>query len=571
MSESILPVAIIGGGLGGISTAIALQTQLRCYDYQIFEMSNGIGGTWFVRVPEPDARDSRHSLFTQENTYPGCACDIPCHWYSLSTELNPEWTQLYVGYKEIRSYWERVAEKHKILSHIQFFSEVLSLVWDEDSQTYTINIKDTRSKEVRRVRAQIVVSAVGVFHKPMWPNVPGRASFKGVSMHARMWDHNVDFSGKKVAVIGNGCSATQIVPKLAEDSSTSIVEFCRTPSWFVPRPQATVPEWAKWIFRNMPWTQRAFRWMIVVRLDMTYLNWKVGPFTSMLRRQREKACIERIKRLTPEKYHENLIPKFPMGCKRIIYDPGYLESLQRQNVELEWDPITEITDNGITTESGKHYEFDIICFATGFDIENSSSINIKGAGGKTTGDYFREQGGPTGYMGTTIPGFPNLFTLLGPNTATGHGSVIHSEEVQINYAMQLIKPIIRGHAKSFAPRADATKAYNDRLQEELKHTVWTSCISWYHAGEGRRGKLMTWPATQTYMWWMMRTPIWRDYDTTGGEKWLKRRQYASAAQTTLEWLLIGAGLGTFALMKLGKWEYTKQLIVNNASGLIKGP
>ncbi|QRW15667.1 hypothetical protein RhiXN_03668 [Rhizoctonia solani] len=249
------------------------------------------------------------------------------------------------------------------------------------------------------------------------------------------------FSGKKVAVIGNGCSATQIVPKLAEDSSTSIVEF--SPSHCSRVGKMDIPEYAM-DTKSLPLDD-------CCEMDMTYLNWKVGPFTSMLRRQREKACIERIKRLTPEKYHENLIPKFR------------------------------------------------------------------------------------------------------PNTATGHGSVIHSEEVQLR------------------AQGNATKAYNDRLQEELKHTVWTSCISWYHAGEGRRGKLMTWPATQTYMWWMMRTPIWRDYDTTGGEKWLKRRQYASAAQTTLEWLLIGAGLGTFALMKLGKWEYTKQLIVNNASGLIKGP
>ncbi|KDN40460.1 hypothetical protein RSAG8_08080, partial [Rhizoctonia solani AG-8 WAC10335] len=342
MSESILPVAIIGAGLGGIATGIALQTQLGCYDYQIFEMSNGIGGTWL------------------ENTYPGCACDVPCHWYSLSTELNPNWSQLYVGYKEIRSYWERVAAKHDIVSHIQFFTEVLSLVWDEGTQANTI--------------------------------------------------------------------------------------------------------------------------------------YRLGPFTSTLRRRREKACIDRLKRLAPEKYHENLIPKFPMGCKRIIYDPGYLESLQRSNVDLEWDTISGITENGITTKSGsditlgKHYEFDIICFATGFDVENSSDIN--------------EQGGPTAYMGTTVPDFPNFFTLLGPNTATGHGSVIHSEEVQINYAMQLIKPVIRGQAKSFVPKARATQAYNDYLQEELKHTVWTSCISWYHAGENRRGKLMTWPATQTYMWWM---------------------------------------------------------------------
>ncbi|CAE6456439.1 unnamed protein product [Rhizoctonia solani] len=556
MSGGILPVAIIGAGLGGIATGIALQTQLGCYDYQIFEMSNGIGGTWL------------------ENTYPGCACDVPCHWYSLSTELNPNWSQLYVGYKEIRDYWERVAAKHDIASHIQFFTEVLSLVWDEGAQAYTVTIRDTRSKEVRQIRAQVVVSAVGVFHKPMWPNIPGRESFKGISMHARMWDHSVDFSGKKVAVIGNGCSATQIVPKLAEDPSTNIVQFCRTPSWFVPRPQAKVPEWSKWVFRNVPFTQRAFRWLIAARLDMTYLNWKLGPFTSMLRRQREKvasvlACIDRLKRLVPEKYHDNLIPKFPMGCKRIIYDPGYLESLQRPNVDLEWDTITGITEYGITTKSGKHYEFDIICFATGFDIENSSDVNVKGIGGKPIGDYFKEQGGPTAYMGTTVPGFPNFFTLLGPNTATGHGSVIHSEEVQINYAMQLIKPIIRGQAKSFVPKARATQAYNDYIQEELKHTVWTSCISWYHAGENRQGKLMTWPATQTYMWWMMRTPIWRDFETIGGDKWLKRQQFVASAKTTLEYLLVGAGLGTFALMKFGKWEYTKQLVVDHAKRLIE--
>ncbi|CAE6443561.1 unnamed protein product [Rhizoctonia solani] len=518
---------------------------------QIFEMTNGLGGTWL------------------ENTYPGCACDVPCHWYSLSTELNPNWSQLYVGYKEIRSYWERVAAKHDIVSHIQFFTEVLSLVWDEGAQAYTITLRDTRNKEVRQVRAQVVVSAVGVFHKPMWPNIPGRESFKGISMHARMWDHGVDFSGKKVAVIGNGCSATQIVPKLAEDPSTNIVEFCRTPSWFVPRLQATVPEWTKWVFRNAPFTQRAFRWLIAARLDMTYLNWKLGPFTSILRRRREKACIDRLKRLVPGKYHDNLIPKFPMGCKRIIYDPGYLESLQRPNIDLDWDTITAITENGITTKSGKHYEFDIICFATGFDVENSSDVNVKGIGGKPIGDYYKEQGGPTAYMGTTVPDFPNLFTLLGPNTATGHGSVIHSEEVQINYAMQLIKPIIRGQAKSFVPKARATQAYNDYLQEELKHTVWTSCISWYHAGENRRGKLMTWPATQTYMWWMMRTPIWRDYETIGGDKWLKRQQSIASTKTTLEWLLVGAGLGAFALVKLGKWEYTKQLVVNHAKRLIE--
>ncbi|KAG8736808.1 hypothetical protein FRC10_008939 [Ceratobasidium sp. 414] len=361
---------------------------------------------------------------------------------------------MFSGQAEIKAYWERLVEKHKIGPHIEFFTEFLSAVWDERDQAYTITLRDVRSKETREVRAHAVVSAVGVFHKPKFPDIPGRDRFRGVSMHARMWDHSVDFSGKRVAVIGNGCSATQIVPTLSDNPTTHIVNFCRTPSWFRPRPQAVISEREKWMFRNVPLFGKLFRWFIATQMDVAYINWTTGPLGTYLRRRREQEAVKLIKDLAPEKYHENLIPKFPLGCKRIVIDPGYLESLQRSNVELEFDTIAEITETGIVTKTGKNYDLDIICYATGFDVEGSSSISVTGVGGKTMAEYFKEEGGPTAYMGTTAPGFPNWFSLLGPNTATGrilsvhsfhgplthfvlvgHASVIYSEEVQVRFTM----------------------------------------------------------------------------------------------------------------------------------------
>ncbi|KAG8689841.1 hypothetical protein FRC09_012238 [Ceratobasidium sp. 395] len=544
-------VAIIGAGVGGISTAIALQSQLGHYDYTIYEMAGGVGGTWL------------------ENTYPGCACDVPSHWYSLSTEINPDWSALFVGQAEIKAYWERLVQKHKIGSHIEFHSEVLSAVWDEQDQVYAITLQDVRSKETRGVRAQIIVSAVGVFHKPKFPDIPGQDRFRGISMHARIWDHSVDFSNKRVAVIGNGCSATQIVPSLLEDPTTQIVNFCRTPSWLRERPQMIISERAKWIFRNVPLAGKLFRYGIATMMDSAYINWRTGPLGTWVRRRGERAGIKYIKSRAPEKYHESLIPKFPLGCKRVVVDPGYLTSLNKPNVELEFDTITEVTETGITTKTGKNYDFDIICYATGFDVEGSSSINVTGTGGKTMADYFKEQGGPTAYMGTTMPGFPNWFSLLGPNTATGHASVIYSEEVQINYAMQLIEPVIRGKAKSFSPKAAANRAYNEWIQDELSRTVWTSCISWYHAGNGKGKLIATWPATQGYLWWLLRTPIWADYETVGGEKWIKRRRYVSAFKTVLEASVAGAGLGAWVLMKTGRWDGFRRAVAENAGKLLK--
>ncbi|KAG9077823.1 hypothetical protein FRC06_008685 [Ceratobasidium sp. 370] len=473
---------------------------------------------------------------------------------------------MFSGQAEIKAYWEGLVRKHNIEPRIEFLTDVLGATWDEKTQFYTLTLRDVRTKETRKVKAHVVITAVGVFHKRKFPDTPGQDRFKGTSMHSKKWDHSVDFSGKKVAVIGNGRSGVQIVPELSNDPTTQIVQFCRTPTWFLAKPQVVIPERMKWVFRNVPFCGKLFRWLLAFvvsdelyglsyyasypnlpQIDALYISWKDGSWA---------ASIQMVKSLVPENYHQNMIPKYPMGCKPNIIEYGYLASLQRQNVQLEWEPIAEITEGGVVTESGKSYNLDVICYATGFDIEGSQSIDVTGISGSSMRDYYTTEGGPTAYMGTTTPSFPNWFTLLGPNTVTEHASIIYVEEVQVNYAIQLIRPIIQGKAKSFVPKIDATRAYNVHLQDQLNRTVWNGgCVSWYRAGQNQQGKLFTvWPGTLAYQWWVMRKPIWADYDTVGGEKWMRRQKYLSILRRTVELLVVGAGLGAFLIPRVGGWR-----------------
>ncbi|KAG8725511.1 hypothetical protein FRC09_013750 [Ceratobasidium sp. 395] len=499
-------VAIIGSGVGGLLAAISLQTKLGFYNYTIYELAEDLGGTW------------------QQNTYPGCACDVPAHWYSLSFDPNPDWSHIFAPYDEIHAYWKKLAKKHNLESRIQYRTEVVSAVWDEESQRYTLRLRNTETQETREEPANVVISATGAFNHPKWPDVPGRESFEGISIHAKMWDHGVDFTGKRVALIGNGCAGSQILPALLANKTTHITNFCRSKSWYLPRPQKKVPEWLKWTFRNVPLTLKAFRFLLAGLYDTSAHNWKIGPITNYLRGSVEKASIEHIKATAPVRYQESLIPDYPIGCKRIVIDPGYVEALNRENVELEWDHIVEIVSDGVITKSGKKYEVDIICYATGFDVEGSYKLNVQGVNGQTMQEYFKSEGGPSGYMGTTAPGFPNWITLFGPNLASGHGSVISVEEIQMNYAIQFLKPIVQGKVKSFVPRLNATRAWNDWVQSCLKNYIWTSCNSWYRsAGAGR--VIAPWPGSLTHLWWSFRNPVWSDYETVGGEKWLRRRRH----------------------------------------------
>ncbi|CUA72835.1 4-hydroxyacetophenone monooxygenase [Rhizoctonia solani] len=406
-------IAIIGAGIGGITAAISLQNTLGVYDYTIYELASEIGGTW------------------QQNNYPGCACDVAGHWYSLSTEPNPNWSHPFAPREEIHQYWKGLVAKHRVEPHIKFNTELLSAEWNEKERHYTLRLRNAITHQVTQVTTKIVISAVGLFRHPRWPEVPGRETFKGDLLHAQMWDHSISLSGKRVALIGNGCAGSQILPVISQDSSTMVTNFCRTPSWYIPRDSKPVPKWVKWCFKYVPYALRSKRYLHVGQSEFFYQYFRLTPLAARLRKNLEKSMIDYIKNKAPAQYHQYLIPKYDIGCKRVVLDPGYLESLNRSNVEMEWDPITMITPNGIETQSGHRHQFDVIAFATGFDIASSMALDVTGVNGQRLQEYYDREGGPTGYMGTTIPGFPNWFTILGPNTATGHSSVIFAEELQV--------------------------------------------------------------------------------------------------------------------------------------------
>ncbi|KAG6851241.1 hypothetical protein H0H93_011677 [Arthromyces matolae] len=346
--------------IAGISAAIQLKKKLGFENFTIYEKAGAIGGTWR-----------------------GCGSDIPGHWYSLSTDLNPNWSTYYVGQPEIRSYWENLYHKHNLPSHTQLGHIVLECEWNLDSQLYHVTVKEIATGETIRIEAEIVISAIGGFMSPLFPEgIEGIEKFHGPVWHSAQWRHDVDLKGKRVAVIGNGCSALHL-------------------------------------------------------FDLS-------------------------KRQPPHR----LVNAFAPGCKRIIVDPGYLESLHRANVSLSWEGIKGIVENGIELKSGKIVAFDVIVFSTGYSLEAVDS-NVRGSKKTTLREYFASQGGPTAYLGTCIPGFPNFFMLLGPNVASGHASAIFSQESQIGLTIQLIKLILEGKAKWLEVKEEATNDYNRWLQNRL--------------------------------------------------------------------------------------------------------
>ncbi|CCO32104.1 60S ribosomal protein L2 [Rhizoctonia solani AG-1 IB] len=267
-----------------------------------------------------------------------------------------------------------------------------------------------------------------------------------------------------------------------------------------------------------------------------------------------------IKSVAPAQYHQYLIPKYDFGCKRLVLDPGYLESLHRPNVDMEWDPIARIVSDGIETKSGHKHQFDVIAFATGFDITSSVALDVTGINGQRLQEYYNREGGPTGYMGTTIPGFPNWFTILGPNTVTGHSSVIFAEELQMDYVTQLLRPILAGDVKGFMPRADSTRSWNEMAQSKLGKGVWSGCASWYRSGpDGAKGKnFAIWPGGNLHMWWSFRKPIWKDFEVLGDSSWLVKRRILDAFAILAQLGLVSVGVGALALVKMGQWDaFTK--------------
>jgi cation diffusion facilitator CzcD-associated flavoprotein CzcO len=468
-------ILIIGAGMSGLGLAVQLIRNYGYRDFQIVEKVADVGGTWLV------------------NTYPGCGCDVASHFYSYSFELNPDWSQKFSMRSEIQAYFRGVAEKYKIVPHVTFNTTVERARWDDEGQCWETTLKDQRTKETYTKRSRILVSGVGNLSVPRDCELPGADKYKGKLFHSALWDHKFDWKDKDVVVLGNGCSATQFVPVMAEDAK-SITQFARQAQYLAERPNPVYSSAFKALMKYMPFAMRIYRLKLYADMEKDFASMETEGGASI--RQGLVEENERyVKRVAPEKYWDALIPKHEIGCKRKVMDTGYLASLHRSNVELiASDPVTELTTHGVKTQSGRELHADAIVLATGFQVFRMLfPMEIHGQNNLSLQKFWDEQhqGAAQAYLGTCIPGFPNFFTLMGPNTVTGHLSVIYTVECQINFILRLLDPLLRSKkqptfslARSPATNVvdvlpSAAKRDSSWMQTELKKLVWSSgCTNW---------------------------------------------------------------------------------------------
>ncbi|KAJ6613685.1 hypothetical protein B0H10DRAFT_2047523 [Mycena sp. CBHHK59/15] len=489
-------IVIVGAGIGGVSFAIALKRQLGFDDFTIYEKASDVGGTW------------------RDNIYPGASSDINMHFYSLSTDLNSDWPSTHGSQEDTQEYWQKLTQKYDLYRHIVFNCLVVAAEWNAKEQLYHIATEDVLTGTRISTTAKVLISALGLLEVPRFPKIPGIASFKGEIFHSARWDTGVDLRGKRVAVIGNGASATQFVPIISQDATVQVTEFCRTPNWFFPPIRADYSPLWKWTFRNIPFVMKFYRFLLYLRSELLY--WFVFAHSG-LRPKYTAIAKGYISRTAPKKDLEHLIPTYSLGCKRVVFDTNFLAALHRPNVSLNWDRIQSICDDGIITKKGDKLAFDVMIFATGFTTDRFP-LPIVGNTGRTVQDYYDTQGGPKAYLGTTVPGFPNLFLLSGPNTATGHTSVILTEEIQINYIIKFVKPILDGLVHTFDVTAEATNDYNDKIHARLARSVFVGCVSWYRSGSD--GKVSSiFPGPMMLYWWWLRQPQWSDYRVMATHGW----------------------------------------------------
>ncbi|KAG2153108.1 uncharacterized protein EDB93DRAFT_1249021 [Suillus bovinus] len=499
MSEIQRRVAIIGAGIAGLTQAIALKTKLGFCNFTIYEKGPEVGGVW------------------RANTYPGCSSDVEIHFYSLSSDLYPYWNQSHGLQSDIQAYWIKLSKKYDLYPHIAFNTKVLSAEWDDAKQQYTIVAEDIFSGKRSSSVAHIVISAVGILDTPNIPHeVPGVRKFQGVSFHSAQWPGSIDLQNKRIAVIGNASSGVQFVPSISEDPSIEVVNFIRTPTWLNTRPRISYSDTAKWTFANIPLVMRLHRAWIM----LGYLAPRLPMGDKTLQKQRD-AMTKYILDNTPSRYHGHMIPDYPPGCKRTVADSGFLKSLHRSNVTLNFDGIAEIVEDGIITKTGERLPFDVIVYATGFTGERYP-MHVRGLNGVTVQGYYDAHGGPTAYIGTTIPDIPNFYLLAGPNTGARATSTFITE-AQVAYILQLIEPVLTGSASSFIVKATPTDTYNAKLQEHLSRSVYAHCSSWVRTNGS--GKLFyPFPWHGTVLWWLLRRPNWDHYTAVSAEKWVWARR-----------------------------------------------
>ena len=459
-------------------------------DIVVLERGDDVGGTW------------------RDNTYPGCACDVPSHLYSFSFAPNPDWTRTYSPQPEIQDYLRRCADDLGVRSYVETGTEVTSAAWDDGEAVW--RIETSRGP----LTAEVFVAATGPLSEPAVPDVPGLDTFAGAVFHSAQWDHDHDLAGERVAVIGTGASAIQFVPAIA-----SIVDrlhvFQRTAPWVMPRPDRPIPRLARTAFRRLPWLQKLMRTLIYWRQELLVPGLVYRP---QLLKVVEAVGRKHLRDQVPDpELRAKLTPHYRVGCKRILLSNDWYPALTRRNVEVVTDGIAEVREHSVVTTDGTAREVDTIILGTGFHTTDIAIADrIKGRDGETLADVW--QGSPSAYIGTAVPGFPNMFFMVGPNTGPGHTSVVFYIESQIRYILDALATMSRDGVGVVDVRRDVFERFNDRLQQRMQRTVWMTggCQSWYVDNNGRNSTL--WPGPSFEVRWRMRRFDLEHYDVRVAER-----------------------------------------------------
>lgn len=452
-------IVIIGAGFAGIGMAIQLKAAGRD-DFVVLEQHSELGGTW------------------RDNTYPGCACDVPSPLYSFSFDPNPRWSRFFASQDEIWDYLRDSARRHGIEPHLRCEATVTAATFDAQEGRWHVEVN---GREV--IEARVVVSAVGALQLPKVPDLPGLDSFAGVAFHSARWRHDHDLRGRDVAVVGTGASAVQFVPAIAP-SVNRIDLYQRSAAWITPKPNPRVPEERQRAYARQPLRQRAVRDAVYWALEARGVGFALTPRAMRALERQARAHLRR--QVDDPGLRARLTPDYQIGCKRVLLSSDFYPAVASDTVELVTDPIAHVTPRGIVDATGVERAVDTIIFGTGFDVAgNLTHFPIRGRDGRLVGDVWAEQG-VGAHLGITAHGFPNLFFLLGPNTGLGHSSVLFMIEAQMRYVGQALDLLDRHGAAAVEVRAEPQRVWVGKVQRQLSHRVWQSgCSSWYLDASGR--------------------------------------------------------------------------------------
>ncbi|KAI0470961.1 flavin-binding monooxygenase [Xylariaceae sp. FL0804] len=510
-----MKVRVIGAAYSGIYLGIRIPQRLRNIDLRIYDKNEQVGGTWYV------------------NRYPGCACDIPAHSYQYSFNPNPHWSAFYAPQKEICSYLQGTAQKFGVMRFVKLSHNVESCTWDSEKKKWILSVRRLDTGETFEDDANVLISARGMLSDPAWPDIPGLKSFEGKIMHSALWDEQYDFKNKRIGVIGNGSSSIQIVPSLQKIEGTQISCFIRSKTWItnpfgdiVMRKLGLDPKELKFSpeqreeFASDPEKFLAFRKAIEVDGNTIHA---VSYRDSELQRNAVEAFGAEMRQRLSRKPEiaDFLTPSFGVGCRRATPGPGYLEALVEDNVDFVTDPVEAVAADGVRLRSGRALPLDALVCATGFNASRAPPFAVRGVGGVTLRDRWQGQGGsqsqsqsqhPEAYLSVAVDGFPNLFLMLGPNSAIGSGSLTIILESEGDYVVRCVRKLQKEDYASMAVRPERVADWRAYCAAYFADTVYTDpCSSWYKSSDGG---VVTglWPGSTLHAVEALRAPRWEDYE-----------------------------------------------------------